>query len=109
MLAARSLLEGENYDVLWQRALKPQMETSVVNRALFEMLGNRGYGGFLKYQTARPDLRASLRRQYHPSLIKRLLGPWARRRYESRRNDVSCDHLDCHCVWCRGGCCADTE
>ena len=105
VLAAQSLLNDENYDVLWQRELKPQMETSVVNRALFELLGNRGYGWFLKTQLAKPDLRASLGRQYHPSFLKRLLGPWARRRYESRRKDITCDHVDCHCIWCRGECC----
>lgn len=105
VLAAQSLLSGENYDALWQRELRPQMKTSIVNRALFELLGNRGYGWFLKHQLAKPDFRAALRRQYHPSLLKRLLDPWARRRYESRRKDVTCDHVDCHCIWCRGECC----
>lgn len=109
VLAAQSLLTNESYDALWQRELRPQMETSVVNRALFELLGNRGYGWFLKRQLAKPDLRASLRRQYQPSFIKRLLGPWAERRYESRRQDVTCDHIDCHCIWCRGACCAHPD
>ncbi len=105
VLAARSLMSGENYDALWQRQLRPQMQTSVVNRALYELLGNRGYGWFLRRQIVRPDLRASLRRQYKPSLLKRLLGPWARQRYESRRKDITCNHIDCHCIWCRGECC----
>jgi len=105
VLAAKSLLTGENYDMLWQRELRPQMETSIVNRNLFTLLGNRGYGWFLRHQLARPDLRESLRRQYQPSLLKRVLGPWARHRYNSRRKDITCDHIDCHCIWCREGCC----
>ncbi len=105
VLAAQSLLTGENYDTLWQRELKPQMETAVVNRALFSLAGSRGYGWFLGQLVTRKNLRESLRQQYQPSWPKRLLGPWARRRYESHRKDITCDHVDCHCIWCRGECC----
>ncbi|HEC19307.1 MAG TPA: NAD(P)/FAD-dependent oxidoreductase [Gammaproteobacteria bacterium] len=105
VLAARSLLTGDNYDTLWQRELKPLMKTSVVNRVLFSLLGNRGYGWFLRRYIASPNLRESLRRQYQPSWPKRLLDPWARYRYESQRKDAACDHVDCHCIWCRGECC----
>ncbi len=110
VLAAQSLLSGDpgekSYDTLWQRDLKPQMETSVVNRALFSLAGNRGYGWFLEQLVSRKSLRESLRWQYQSSWPKRLLGPWARHRYESRRKDITCDHIDCHCIWCRGECCA---
>jgi len=105
VLAAQSLLNGENYDALWQRELKPQMETSVVNRALYSLVGNRGYSWVLRRLASGSDLRSSLRNQYHPSWFKRLLGPWARHRYQSLRKDVACNHIDCHCVWCRGECC----
>jgi len=107
VLAAQSLLNGENYDTLWQRELKPQMETSVVNRALFSVAGRYGYSWLLRQLASRKNLRESLHLQYQPSWPKRLLGPWARRRYESKRKDVTCDHIDCHCIWCRGDCCAD--
>ncbi|NOY62058.1 MAG: FAD-binding protein [Gammaproteobacteria bacterium] len=106
VLAAQSLLSGENYDTLWQRELKPQMKTSVVNRALFSVAGSYGYSWFLKQLVSTPNLRESLRQHYQPSWPKRLLGPWARRRYESQRKDLTCDHIDCHCIWCRGECCA---
>jgi len=106
VLAARSILNGENYDRLWQRELKPQMETSVVNRALYSMLGNGGYGWFLRWVASRTDPRGTLRRQYQAIWFKGMLRPWARLRYESRRRDVSCNHVDCHCVWCRGEDCA---
>lgn len=102
VLAARSLLSGEDYDILWQRELKAQMDISVVNRALYTLLGNRGYGWFLRRLIAMPDLRASLGRYYQSSWHKRLLIPWAKRHYASQRRDITCNHVDCHCVWCRG-------
>ena len=104
VLAARSLLTGEDYDGLWQRELRPQMQASVVNRAIYSLLGNPGYRWFLQRHAAGPDPRGVLRRQYRLSWPRRLLMPWARRRYQSLRRDVSCNHVDCHCVWCRGAC-----
>jgi len=106
VLAAHSLLNGENYDKLWQRQLKPQMENSVVNRALYSLVPNRGYGWFLRQLAKKTNVRESLRRQYQPSWYKRLLSPWARHRYQSQRKDLACDHADCHCVWCREQNCA---
>lgn len=101
-LAAQSLLTGENYDTLWRRELLLQMETSVVNRALYSLVGNRGYRWFLRRLSSRKDIRRSLRRQYQSSWPKRVLLPWANGRYQSQRRDVSCNHVDCYCVWCRG-------
>lgn len=86
-LAAQSLLTGENYDTLWRRELKPQMDASVVNRCLFALLGNRGYGWFLRKQSHR-DVREALRKEYQSSLLKRALHPWAKRRYLSRRTSL---------------------
>jgi len=104
LLAAQSILNGEDYDRLWQRQLKPQMQTSVVNRVLYNLLGNRGYHWFLRRYASKPNLRASLREQYHLSWRKRLLIPWANHRYVSQRTDNICNNVDCHCVWCRGEC-----
>ncbi len=104
VLAAQSILTGENYDVLWQRELRPQMETSVVNRACYSLLGNGGYRWFLRWIASRSNPRRLLQQHYQTMWFKRLLLPWARRRYTSLRKDVSCNHVDCHCVWCRGEC-----
>ncbi len=84
LLAAQSLLTHENYDLLWQTQLKPQMNASVVNRCLFALMGNRGYSIFLKRQSQR-NIRQALRQQYQFSMFKRLLHPWAKRRYHSKR------------------------
>jgi flavin-dependent dehydrogenase len=102
-LAARSLLEGADYDTLWRRELRPWLRTSVVNRALYESLGNGGYASFLCRQEQVGDTRRFFRRLYRPAWFKRLLLPWARARYRSRRHDASCDHVDCTCIWCRCG------
>ncbi|VAW92977.1 hypothetical protein MNBD_GAMMA23-807 [hydrothermal vent metagenome] len=101
VLAAQSLLTGDNYDDLWKRQLRPQMQTAVVNRAFYSLLGNRGYRFFLKHTTGKPYVRQALHKAYHPSRIKNWLLPWATARYISRRKDTTCDHVNCHCVWCR--------
>ncbi len=79
VLAAQSLIEGEDYNRLWRRAFGQQLTTAVVNRALFERLGNRGYRWVLKKVSNTRDLHGLLRRQYQGSLLKRLLLPWAQK------------------------------
>jgi len=104
LLAARSLLEGKDYDLLWREELEPLMESSMINRVIFNMLGNRGYRWILRRnQTQRWDVHHILHRVYQPWSIKRILLPWARRRYHSQRRDERCDHINCTCVWCRHG------
>ena len=48
VLAARSLLGSGDYNRLSRRELEPQMSNSLVNRALFGLLGNRGYRWILQ-------------------------------------------------------------
>lgn len=84
LLAAQSLLHNENYDQLWQKQLRPQMNASVVNRCLFGLMGNRGYGWFLRRQSQR-NVREALRKQYQFSMLKRVLYPWAQHAYQSKR------------------------
>ncbi|MHB9100158.1 MAG: NAD(P)/FAD-dependent oxidoreductase [Sulfuricella sp.] len=105
VLAAQSLLDDGDYEVRWHKELEPWLRISLVNRALYGLLGNAGYRWLLRQQAGR-DARAFLRRLYRPSLAKRLLMPWARIRYRSQRRDASCNHIDCTCVWCR---CAGTR
>jgi len=100
VLGARSLLEKIDYDTLWRRELEPWIQASIVNRALYCLVGNSGYRWLLRRQAA-GDARAFFRRIYQPSWVSRLLQPWAHARYHSRRRDVSCNHVDCECVWCR--------
>ena len=101
IMAAQSLLMNVNYNDLWRPALLPQMQTSVVNRAFYALMGNRGYRWFLSRMSNSPDIRGRLYRVYHPTLIKSWLLPWASKRYVSQRKDKTCNHVDCECVWCR--------
>ena len=100
-LAARSLIEGVDYNRLWKSHFGKLLETSVTNRAMFELLGNRGYGWFISHLSGSSRLREKLRGHYQPTLIKRLLYPWSKRRFQTKRKDESCNHINCSCVWCR--------
>lgn len=103
VLAARSLIEGSDYDALWQQDMGAMMRASVVNRAACGLLGNRGYRWALRHQESRPDARAPLQRHNRPSAPRRLFLPLARWRFRSLRQDASCLQPDCSCVWCRHG------
>jgi len=103
VLAARSLLSGEDYDHAWRRAFGAGLSMSLINRAIHARIGNRGYRWLLGMQESHGDARVFLRRLYRPSVAKRLLLPWARWRYRSKRQDQSCDHIGCECIWCRMG------
>jgi flavin-dependent dehydrogenase len=75
VLAARSILEKQDYDALWKKELYPLLETSKVNRLIFKYLGNRGYRAFLRHVQSRTDPRHYLFKHYHPSPMKSLLRP----------------------------------
>ena len=99
VLAARSLLEGDSYETLWRRELRPALNTGVVNRLILNALGERGER-MAAERLACADTGAVLRRFYRPSLLTRILFPLASRLYRRPLADPSCDHHDCDCVWC---------
>jgi hypothetical protein len=103
VLAARALLGGAPYERAWRERLEPGVESSLVNRAIYGALGNRGYRWLLRSQAWSGDSRRFLSWLYGPARVRRLLVPWARSRYESARHDVSCERAACACVWCRCG------
>jgi len=100
VLAARSLIERTDYDALWRRDIEPWEQTSIVNRVLYSRIGNTGYRWLLRWQAA-TDARTFLHWIYRPDPVRRLLRTWAHAHYRSQRRDVSCDHANCECVWCR--------
>jgi flavin-dependent dehydrogenase len=87
-LAAKSIMDGSDYDSLWKRDLKLKLETSLVNRYLFEKCGHAGYR-FLVKKLADGNPCKFLRGQYGHSFFKHLLLPVAGREYE-RRKDRRC-------------------
>ena len=102
-LAARSVIEGKNYDELCKEYLYPKIQTSLSNRWLFAHLYNNGYSFLLKKMEALDDVIPALRKHYNISLSKRLIYPIAQRWYKTRLIDKQCMHEHCNCVWCRHG------
>ncbi|HDH06173.1 MAG TPA: hypothetical protein ENH01_10790 [Nitrospirae bacterium] len=80
-LAAKSMINGSDYNMLWKRDLKPMIETSFVNRYLFEKVGHAGYRYLAKKFTAGSPCDF-LRRHYNPSPLKQLLRPIVSRKYK---------------------------
>ncbi|WP_436639388.1 NAD(P)/FAD-dependent oxidoreductase [Microbaculum sp. FT89] len=99
LLAARSILDGVDYTSLWQDELEPLLRVGTVNRFVFNLVGDPGWRAVAK-RLGQGDARSVLHRFYRPSMISRLLFPVARLRYRAPLRDRSCDHVDCHCVWC---------
>jgi flavin-dependent dehydrogenase len=83
-LAARSILDGSDYDALWKERLRGMLETSLINRYLFERWGHRGYWYLAKkFSSGNPC--EFLRKHYNHSLFKHLLLPLAKRAYRERQ------------------------
>lgn len=103
VLSARALLSARSYDAAWRRELKPSIESSLVNRGVYSLLGNPGYRWILRSQAWCGDARSFLRWLYGAAFVRRVLLPWAQRRYLGQREDRSCNHVNCACIWCRCG------
>ncbi len=106
-LAARSILNGEDYDSLCREHLVPRLETSLANRLLFSQLGNHGYAWVLR-RLAGMDVMAALRKHHKPSRTKRLLYKIARRRIHPHLRETACREEACACLWCKHGKQVDT-
>ena len=84
-LAARSILEGRDFDPLWRAQVWPLLKASAVNRWGFEFFGNRGYSFLLRYTKLYAGKgRALLHRHYHPRWYTPILWPLARRAISSK-------------------------
>ncbi len=97
VLAATALIEDRDYDELWKREIGPALRASIVNRALYGMLGNAGYPGFLRWASA-TGVRRFLLATYRPGPAKRALARWGSTRFRSRRLETRCHEPGCECV-----------
>lgn len=79
-LAAMSIIKNSDYDLLWKKELKPMLETSLVNRYLFEKFGNIGYK-YIAKRFAKGDPCDFLKYHYNQTFFKNLLLPIAKRKY----------------------------
>lgn len=80
-LAARSIIEGHDYDALWQARLTPQLQAATVHRMLFQIAGNTGYRILLPFiRLFARGGRELCHRYYQPMWYTRLLWPLAKGR-----------------------------
>lgn len=102
LLAARALLNGQDYGDLWRRELLPAIRAGVANRLVYAVIGDAGRRAVLTRLDG-VDVGAALRRLYRPTLISSALFPLARLLLRRALRDRSCDHRGCRCVWCTHG------
>jgi flavin-dependent dehydrogenase len=101
-LAAQSILQSADFDVLWQKELGQKQKTSLVNRFLYEAGGNAGLSMFV-WQAARArDFHRYLSGWHRSTWWKRALMPLVQRLW---RHDGRCQHKP-GLHWCRS---RDTE
>ncbi len=103
ILAARSILDDVDYTRLWKRNLLPLLRTSIANRFIFNIAGDRGRAYAIARHIAAGDAREALHTLYHPWWLARLVYPLALRRFRAPLADPSCNHIDCTCIWCEHG------
>ena len=77
-LSAKSILNSENYDDLIKKRFLSQLQTSISNRFLYGLVGNRGYSSFLNRGRKIKDPLKRMYKQYNASLPKKMILPLAR-------------------------------
>lgn len=102
-LAAQCFLGGkpQDYDGVWRNRFGESLRASIVNRFLFEKLGNCGYHVLLRDVQKYADARDWLRQHYAENWWKALMFPLARRAVRTSRKGAACVMDDCDCTWCR--------
>ncbi len=102
-LAARALIEGrpEAYDHLWRERFGNLLELSVVNRAIFERMGESGRARLLHAIGRAPDARSWMGGYYGSGWWKKLLYQVALRRIAGRPELVPECMEGCDCTLCR--------
>ncbi len=76
-LAARSLLEGLDYDALWRAQFGSRLRTSLVNRLAYELLGRRGHDYIVRKTAESADPRELWKTYYTMSRCRPVLYPLA--------------------------------
>jgi flavin-dependent dehydrogenase len=101
-LAARSILEGRDFNDLWRSELGQKQETSLVNRFLYETGGNFGLAMFVRNAARAHDFRGYLNGWHQGRWWKTMLAPVVRRMW---KHHGRCVHKPGE-HWCRS---RDTE
>jgi hypothetical protein len=82
-LAARAIHEHLDYAQLVSRELRPLVRASIVNRLLYDRVGNRAYTALIRHFAASRDLASRIRPWYRGLPLHRFIWPLAERRYRS--------------------------
>jgi flavin-dependent dehydrogenase len=82
-LAAKSVIENKDYNILWKKEFGGMLKTSLSNRFLFGKLGNSGYKKLIKIMKDNPH--KFLMKNYKPSFTKKLIFPIAKLSYKAKK------------------------
>jgi len=105
-LAARSFIEGFDYDKAARNQFNGRREAELFNRLLYERLPDAVVPRLLRRGAESVDLRARLRRHWAPNVLKSAIARVALPRFRSERlgrHDRACHSTMCGCVWCTHG------
>jgi len=106
-LAAQALLAArpEDYDSLWRRRLGGLLRAALVNRYIYQRLGDGVFNRLLKSVDGalqrNPDGRHWLHRNTGPSLWKAMCFPVVKHLQRPSRPAPDEPDTDCDCTWCR--------
>lgn len=105
-LAARSVLEGFDYDEAARNRFDGRREAALFNRLLFERLPEGVVPSLLKRNAEASDLLVRLRSHWTPNLLKSVIAKAALPQFgrtRLKRHDRACHSETCDCVWCTHG------
>jgi hypothetical protein len=102
-LAASAWIGGapRRYDRLWKRRLRGLLHAGLVNRFLYERMGDAGYTRFIPRVASYVDGRAFLYKHYGPAWWKALLFQVVRPIMQQRIAAPPIMEAGCDCTFCR--------
>ncbi|MCL4559977.1 MAG: NAD(P)-binding protein [Chloroflexi bacterium] len=80
-LAAQAIHDGVDYEKLVNQEIRPLVRTSVVNRMLYDLAGDRLYRPLIRWFTSSSNLSGLTRRWYRNRSLQGMLWPVAFKRY----------------------------
>lgn len=83
-LAAKSIIEGIEYNILWKNKFGQQIRTSLFNRVLYELFGDTIYDFLVKRTGTSKDPRELWKKFYNISISRRLTYPFTATRSRYR-------------------------
>jgi flavin-dependent dehydrogenase len=102
-LAASAWADGmpQRYDRLWKLRLQGLLRAGLVNRFLYERMGDAGYTRYIPHVARHADGRAFLGKHYGPAWWKSLLFHAVRPAMARRIAAPTIMEPGCDCTFCR--------